>query len=105
MATFAGVVQANRLRVCIAVNDCFSAARLALSILCQAMGAGGANGCQGRTVVRERHEAKSLNAGNSAERDLEPRKSSFSGHRLPILLHRLQCGMLISKCNPRTAVQ
>ena len=64
----------------------------------------GAIGSQGRTVVRKRHGAKSLTAGNSAERHLEPRGCPFYGHRLPILLHRLQCGMLISKCSSCTAV-
>ena len=51
----------------------------------------GVIGSQGRTVVKERHGAKSLTAGNSAERDLEPREYPFYGHRLPILLHRLVC--------------
>ena len=38
------------------------------------------------------------------ERDLEPRESPLSGHRLPILLHQLRCGMLFLKCGPCTAV-
>ena len=61
-------------------------------------------------VVGERHGASSLTAKNSAERlerDKEPRESPFSGHCLhgqPTLLHVLQCGMLIRKCSPCTAV-
>ena len=52
-------------------------------------------GCQGRTVVGQRHGASDLTARDSAERDREPRGSSFSGHRLhgqSNLLRLLQCG-------------
>ena len=47
-------------------------------------------------------DGKELRGVLGGKRNLEPRGSSFSGHRLPILLHRLQCGMLISKglCSP-----
>ena len=57
---------------------------------------------QGRTVAGERHGAmldgKEPRGARGGEPDHEPRGSPFSGRRLhcqPILLHRLQCGMLI----------
>ena len=91
----------------------FSAARLALNIPCQAMGAGrvgrgdrksGANGCQGASWIKEL-DGKELRGALGGKRNIEAGGSSFSGHRLPILLHRLQCSMLISNCSPCTAVR
>ena len=90
----------------------FSAARLALNMPCQAMGAGraargdrksGANGCQGASWSEEL-KGKELREALGGKRNLEPRGSPFSGHRVPILLHRLQCDRLILKCRPCTAV-
>ena len=73
---------------------------------CQAMGAGraargdrksGADGCR-EASWSEELDGKELRGALGSKRTLEPRGSPFSGHRLPTLLHRLQCGMLISKC-------
>ena len=96
----------------IAVNRCFSTAKLALNMLCQAMGAGraargdrksGANGCQG-TSWNEELDGKELRGALGGKRYLEPIGSPFCGHRLPILLHRLRCCILISKSSLCTAV-
>ena len=52
----------------------FSAARLALNIICRAMGAGGVNGCQGWSEVRSEQmsgsvtERRARSTRNSAER-------------------------------------
>ena len=92
----------------IAVNRFPPIARLALIMLCQAMGAGravrgdrksGVNGCWG-TSWSEELDGKELRGALGGKRNLEPRESSFSGQRLPIFLHRLRCGMLISKFSP-----
>ena len=79
----------------IAVNRQFFPARPALNMPCQAKGMPsraaqgdwklGTNGYRGASWSEDFV-------------DLEPKGSPFSGHRLPILLHRLQCGMLILKC-------
>ena len=96
----------------IAVDRFVSAARLALNIPCQTMGAvrpargdrkSGANGCQGASWSEEL-DGKDLHGALGGERNLEPRGSPFFGHRLPILLRRLQWDLLISKCSPCTAV-
>ena len=63
----------------------------------------GANGCQG-VSWNEELDGKEHRGALGGERDLEPRESPLSGHLLPILLHLLQCGMLILKCNPCTTV-
>ena len=92
----------------IAVNRFPPVARLALIMLCQAMGTGravrgdrksGANGCRGASWSEEA-DGKELRGALGGKRNLEPRESSFSGQRLPIFLHRLRCGMLISKFSP-----
>ena len=56
----------------------------------------GANGCQG-ALWSEELGGKGLRGAIGGKRTLEPRDSPSSGHRLPTLLRRLQCGMLISK--------
>ena len=60
----------------------------------------------------ERHGAKldgkNLRGALGGERDQKPRGPPYSGHCLhdqPNLLHLLQCGMLISKPSPCTAVR
>ena len=77
----------------------------------QAMGTGraarggrksGADGCRGASWSEEL-DGKELRGALGGKRNLKPRESPFSGHRLAILLRRLQCGMLISKCSPCTA--
>ena len=64
---------------------------------CQAMGAGraargdrksGPDGCRGVSWREELH-GKELRGALGGKHNLEPRGSPFSGHRLPILLHRL----------------
>ena len=64
----------------------------------------GVNGCWGASSSEEL-EGKEVRGALGDKRNLEPRGSPISGHRLPILLQRLQCGMLISKCSPWTAVR
>ena len=51
-------------------------------------------GSQGRTDTRERQE---LRGALDGERELEPKDAPFSGHRLPVLLHRLQVWYADSK--------
>ena len=112
--TFKEWYRQNIYAVCIVMNHWLFKARPALNMPCQDKGmltrSAEVIGCQGRTVVGERYGASSLTVRNSVERlerDKEPRGSPFSGHRLhgqPTLLHLLQCGMLIRKCSPCTAV-
>ena len=49
----------------------------------------GAIGCRGASWSEEL-DGKELRGALSDERDQEPRGSPFSGHRLSILIHRLQ---------------
>ena len=49
-------------------------------------------------------DGKELPGALRGKHNLEPKGSPFSGHRLSILFHRLQCGMLISKCSPCTTI-
>ena len=66
----------------------------------------GANGCRGASWSEEL-DGKELCGALGDEHDREPRGSPFSGHHLhrqPSLLHLLQCGMLITKCSPSTAI-
>ena len=53
----------------------------------------------------EELDGKKLRGALGGKRNLEPRGSPFSGNRLPILFHRLQCGMLVFKCSSCTAVK
>ena len=57
-----------------------------------------------RASWSEEVDSKEFRGALDEESNLEPRGSPFSGHPLPILLHRLQCGMLILKYSPCTAV-
>ena len=62
----------------------------------------GANGCQG-ALWSEELNRKTLRGALDGKRNLEPRGSPFSVHRLhgqDILLRRLQRGMLILKRSP-----
>ena len=54
--------------------------------------------------MERRVDDKELRGALGGKHNLEPRGSPISGHRLPILLRRLQCGMLTLKCGPCTAV-
>ena len=66
----------------------------------------GADGCRGASWSEEL-DGNELHGVLGGERDQELKGFPFSGHHLhgqPILLHLLQCGMLISKCGPCTAV-
>ena len=62
----------------------------------------GANGCQGASWSEERN-GKKLRGALGGGLDLKPRGYLFSVHRLLIILHLLQCGILILKCSPCTA--
>ena len=70
---------------------------------CQAMGRAARDdrksGAVGSQVVSWKLDGKEHCGALGGKRTLEPRGSPFSGHRLPILLHQLQCGMLFSKCS------
>ena len=63
----------------------------------------GMDKCQGASWSGE-FDGKELREALGGERNLELRGAPFPGHRLPILFHRRQYGMLISKCSPCTAV-
>ena len=73
---------------------------------CQAMGAGRTARSDRRSGVVRSQEAswikeldgKELRGALGGKRNLETRGSSFSGHRLPILLRELHCGMLVLNC-------
>ena len=60
--------------------------------------------CQGASWSKA---GRQLRGGLDGERDLEPRGSPVSGHRLLIVLHLVQCGMLIKgRCSPlHTVIQ
>ena len=65
-----------------------------------------ANGCRGASWSGHL-DGKELRGVLGDECDKEPTVSPFSGHRLhgqPTLLRLLQCGMLIPKYSPCTAV-
>ena len=63
----------------------------------------GANKCQGASWSGE-FDDKEFREALGGERDLELRGYPIFGHCLPILLCLLQCGMLILKSSPCTAV-
>ena len=82
----------------IAVDRFSPAAWLTLNIPCQAMGDERAARGDRKSGVNIYQGSSELRGALDGERNLEPRGSPFSGHRLPILFPRLQYGMLISMC-------